>query len=140
MLSEHKELEKNLRELRRSSVNSELETIINKARKENSSLITKQFQSTTMDELKEYGDFISKKMPEGAALIGTESNGKVLLVCIVGDELLKEKMWDANAIISELTKSVGGGGGGSLHRRLRAANLLGQPLGAGSQSAAQLLG
>ena len=115
LLSEHKELEKNLRELRRSSVNSELETIINKARKENSSLITKQFQSSTMDELKEYGDFIRKKMPEGAALIGTESNGKVLLVCIVGDELLKEKMWDANAIISELTKSVGGGGGGRKH-------------------------
>ena len=39
------------------------------------------------------------------------------------------------------TGSGGGGGGGSTAtRRLRAANLLRQPLGAGSQSAAQLLG
>ena len=68
-----------------------------------------------MDELKEYGDFIRNKMPEGVALIGSESNGKVLLVCIVGDDLLQKKMWDANAIISELTKTVGGGGGGRKH-------------------------
>ena len=34
----------------------------------------------------------------------------------------------------------GGGGGSTANRRLRAANLLRQPLGAGSQSAAQLLG
>jgi len=34
----------------------------------------------------------------------------------------------------------GGGGGSTATRRLRAANLLRQPLGAGSQSAAQLLG
>jgi len=38
------------------------------------------------------------------------------------------------------TGSGGGGGGGTANRRLRAANLLRQPLGAGSQSAAQLLG
>ncbi len=34
----------------------------------------------------------------------------------------------------------GGGGGSTANRRLRAANLIRQPLGAGSQSAAQLLG
>jgi len=33
-----------------------------------------------------------------------------------------------------------GGGGGTRRKRLRAANLLGQPLGGGSQSAAQVLG
>ena len=38
------------------------------------------------------------------------------------------------------TGSGGGGGGSTATRRLRAANLLRQPLGAGSQSAAQLLG
>jgi hypothetical protein len=38
------------------------------------------------------------------------------------------------------TGSGGGGGGSTASRRLRAANLLRQPLGAGSQSAAQLLG
>lgn len=37
-------------------------------------------------------------------------------------------------------RTTGGGSGGTRRKRLRAANLLGQPLGGGSQSAAQVLG
>ena len=37
-------------------------------------------------------------------------------------------------------RTTGGGSGGTRRKQLRAANLLGQPLGGGSQSAAQVLG
>ncbi len=72
-------------------------------------------QMPQMEELQKMGDTIRRQMPQGAALISTQSHDKSLLVCVVGDELIKNNKWNAGTIIKDIAKSIGGGGGGRPH-------------------------
>ena len=78
-------------------------------------LITHQFSVDSLDELKKLGDAIRGKVPNGAALISTQSGDKTLLVCAVGDNLVQKDKWNAGSIIKGLAQSLGGGGGGRSH-------------------------
>ena len=69
-----------------------------------------------MDELKSFGDEIRNKIKNGiGVLISTIDNSKVGIVCVVSDDLIKEKKLSAGKIVGELAKLVGGGGGGRPH-------------------------
>ena len=115
-LLEKKELEKALKEERQRSTYIKLEQLIESAKKAGEPpLITQIFSVDSIDELKEFGDVIRSKMPDGAALLGARIDNKALLVCVVGDNLIKNSMWDAAKIVKELSGAVGGGGGGKRH-------------------------
>ena len=48
-------------------------------------------------------------------VLGAVIDQKVALVCVVTDDLIKEKKLQAGKIVGELAKRVGGGGGGRPH-------------------------
>ena len=68
-----------------------------------------------MDELKSFGDEIRSKIKSGVAVLFSEIEDKAGIVCVVSDDLIKEKKLSAGKIVGELAKLVGGGGGGRPH-------------------------
>lgn len=69
----------------------------------------------TMDELKSFGDELRNRMNDGVGLLAAEVEGKVGLVCVVSDSLIKEKKLNAGKIVGDAAKMLGGGGGGRPH-------------------------
>jgi len=116
LLQEKKELEKHLRDVQQQASKSVIVDLIRTARESDGTpLISHRFSVSNADELKDIGDILRGKMPEGAALLGSEIEGKALLVCVVGDKLLKDQKWKAGDIVKKLSKIIGGGGGGRPH-------------------------
>ena len=68
-----------------------------------------------MDELKQMGDELRNKMKSGVGILISEFDGKVGIVAVVSDDLIKEKNIGAGKIVSDAAKIVGGGGGGRNH-------------------------
>lgn len=68
--------------------------------------------AANMDELKSMGDELRNKMKSGVGLLIAEVEGKVQMVCVVSDDLVKDKKLSAGKIVGDVAKVVGGGGGG----------------------------
>ena len=67
------------------------------------------------DELKSLGDELREKIKNSVGVLFAVIDNKVAIVCIVTDDLIKEKKLSAGKIVGELAKLVGGGGGGRPH-------------------------
>ena len=67
------------------------------------------------EELKSIGDTLRSKIASGVGVLGAVIDEKVALVCVVTDDLIREKKLMAGKIVGELAKRVGGGGGGRPH-------------------------
>jgi len=65
--------------------------------------------------LKELGDVLREKLKSGVGLLASKIEDKVQFVCVVTDNLIKEKKLSAGKIVGEVAKVVGGGGGGRPH-------------------------
>lgn len=71
--------------------------------------------SSNMDELKSMGDELRNKIKVGIGLMIAEVEDKVQMVCVVTDDLIKEKKLSAGKIVGDVAKILGGGGGGKPH-------------------------
>ncbi|MEN3039214.1 MAG: DHHA1 domain-containing protein, partial [Candidatus Kryptonium sp.] len=65
-----------------------------------------------IEEMKQYADILRSKIGSGVGLLANVSEDKVNFVCVVTDDLVKEKKLDAGKIVREVAKITGGGGGG----------------------------
>ena len=74
-----------------------------------------KLEASSMDELKSFGDELRAKMREGVGVLFSEIEGKVGIVCVVSDKLIKEQKLSAGKIVGDIAKLVGGGGGGRPH-------------------------
>lgn len=77
--------------------------------------------SENVDELKSIGDELRNKMKSGIGILFSIIDEKVSIVCVVSDELIKEKKLSAGKIVGEVAKLVGGGGGGKNHLAIAGA-------------------
>jgi alanyl-tRNA synthetase len=68
-----------------------------------------------VEELKNLGDTLRSRLSSGVGVLGAVVDEKVALVCVVTDDLIKEKKLMAGKIVGEIAKRVGGGGGGRPH-------------------------
>ncbi|MDA3862108.1 MAG: alanine--tRNA ligase [Melioribacteraceae bacterium] len=72
-------------------------------------------EATSMDELKQMGDELRNKIKSGVGVLISAIGEKVGIVCVVSDDLIKEKKIQAGNIVGSVAKIVGGGGGGRPH-------------------------
>lgn len=116
LLEAKKKLEKELAELKLKENLQALPKILSEAEQEENIFYYKgKVSAETMDELKSFGDELRLKMKDGIGLLAAEIEGKVGLVCVVSDSLIKEKKLSAGKIVGDAAKLLDGGGGGRPH-------------------------
>ncbi len=116
LVEEKKKLEKEIGELRLQGKLGQIDTVVSKPVDVDGIKIYKaKVNADNMDELKSFGDELRNKMKSGIGVMISELDGKVGIVCVVSDDLIKEKKLSAGKIVGDLAKLVGGGGGGRPH-------------------------
>ena len=74
-----------------------------------------RIDATTMDELKSIGDTLRSKLGSGVGVLASVIEEKVAFVCVVTDDVIRNRNLQAGTIVGALAKLVGGGGGGKPH-------------------------
>ena len=116
LLEERKKLEKELSGLKLEEKKGQISTVLENSSKVKGIKIYKAEVSVeNNDELKSLGDELREKIKNSVGVLFAVIDNKVAIVCIVTDDLIKEKKLSAGKIVGELAKLVGGGGGGRPH-------------------------
>jgi len=116
LLETKKKLEKEISELKLKEKLGQLDHILSLNSTEKGIKVFKgRVHADSMDELKSFGDELRNKMSSGVGVLISQIEDKVGIVAVVSDDLIKEKKLSAGKIVGELSKLVGGGGGGRPH-------------------------
>jgi alanyl-tRNA synthetase len=115
-LEEKKHLDKELAKQKVQQASGLIDELINNAQQvAGFKLVTGKFELDNMDELKEIGDKLREKIGSGVGLLYSVIEGKIALVAVVSDNLVKDKKLSAGKIAGDVAKILGGGGGGKPH-------------------------
>lgn len=114
---EKKALEKELEKLNLQNTGAKLDELLNSSEKLNDSvsLVKGEISGADMNVLKQLGyDALQKSPKNTVTVLGSkdETEGKVFLMVAVTEDLIKEKGLKAGALVGQLGRIVGGGGGG----------------------------
>ncbi|MBL8008720.1 MAG: alanine--tRNA ligase, partial [Ignavibacteria bacterium] len=100
-LEEKKQTEKELLKQNLSRISKEIDILISDAHKHDGyDVIAAKIELNSMEEFKETGDELRRKLKNGIGLLAVILNNKINLVCAVSDNLIKEKNLSAGRIIS----------------------------------------
>jgi len=109
-------LEKELEELNLKNKENFITQIIEKpAIVDGLNIYKSTIDAKSMDELKAIGDILREKIKSGIGVLSSVIDNKVMIVCVVSDDLIKNNNLSAGKIVGDLAKIVGGGGGGKQH-------------------------
>ncbi|MBA4250772.1 MAG: alanine--tRNA ligase [Chlorobiaceae bacterium] len=113
---EKKKIEKELSELKlKEKLNIIPKILAQKISTNNIDIYKSRVEAESMDELKLFGDELRNRIKSGVGLLVSIIDGKVGLVCVVTDDLIKEKKFSAGKIVNEAALIVDGKGGGRPH-------------------------
>jgi alanyl-tRNA synthetase len=116
LLEEKKALEKELEKLNLQNTGAKLDELINsKSEHEGINLVKGEVAGADMNVLKQLGyDALEKTKENTVIVLGSkeEEEGKVFLMVAVTEDLIKGKGIKAGALVGQLGRLVGGGGGG----------------------------
>jgi alanyl-tRNA synthetase len=116
LLEEKKKLEKEIAEIQLQSKLGAIGSIISSPIViDGINLFKGLVDASNMDELKSMGDELRNKMKSGVGLLIAQVEDKVQMVCVVSDDLIKDKKLMAGKIVGDVAKLLGGGGGGKPH-------------------------
>ena len=117
LIEDKKSLEKQLEQMQLQNTGAKLDELIQNSESTDSgiNLVKGEIAGADMDVLKQLGyDGIEKTKGNTAIVLGSkdEAEGKVYLMVALSEDLIKEKGLKAGAIVGQLGRLVGGGGGG----------------------------
>lgn len=116
LIEEKKKLEKEISRLKLQVNIDKINSIVaNKKIFDGFAIASGIIDVDNIDQLKQLGDILREKLKNGVGVLASQFENKVSLVCVVTDNLIKEKKLNAGKIVGELAKIVGGGGGGRPH-------------------------
>ncbi len=75
-------------------------------------VVSSVISAHTMDDLKDAGSALSKRLGSGVGVLGAELEGAPYLVCVVTPDLTAQYKLKAGDLVRELGQQLGGGGGG----------------------------
>ncbi|MFH5883898.1 alanine--tRNA ligase [Halalkalibaculum sp. DA3122] len=117
LIEERKALEKELERLKKQQSSDKLDRLIRDAEilPGGIKLVTGEIEGADMDLLKQLGyESLEKSKQSTVTVLGSriEEEGKVYIAAAVTEDLIREKNLKAGALVGELGKMLGGGGGG----------------------------
>lgn len=111
IVDENEKYKKELETYRARSVADQTQDLIKDAKEVNGiSIVSVEIPQTRPDELRKVWDDLKSKNKSLIAVLGSRTNGKAFLVVGVTNDL--KKRYDAGKLIKELSKYIGGTGGG----------------------------
>lgn len=112
VLRSHKALEKENQKLLQKLASLEVSDLLDRVVKvKDISVLSVQVNAPDVEGLRSMADQLRDKIGSGVVVLGSEKNGKVMLVSVVTKDLLKTGL-HAGKIVGEVAKITGGGGGG----------------------------
>jgi alanyl-tRNA synthetase len=116
MQNKIKELERENQKLQAEQIFKHIDDYLGQAKKlGNISLIIEEFNDQSLDTLKQLGDRLRNKAKLTVGFIINRAEDRLNFVCIVTDDLIKQKNLKAGDLVKEAAKIAGGGGGGRPH-------------------------
>jgi len=114
LLSQKKELEKELKRRKKSGPGFSTKELIENAKSSGShSIVVHLAEAASMDELKEYGDTLLNDLKSGVGVLGADGE-KPMAVIVVSQDLVKSGV-KAGVLAKLIGGEMGGGGGGKPH-------------------------
>ncbi len=115
LVEDRKQLERDLKALKRQELSGGAEDLLKEAALVNGvSILARQVQAESMDDLRTLADSLRKKMHPGIALLGAVIGGKGSLLCAVSDDLVQANV-KAGDIVNQVAALADGRGGGPPH-------------------------
>lgn len=112
MTDELKKLKKEIEELKKSAMGSELDDMLKDAKEVNGiKLLTRTFHDYTINDLRGLSDDVKKDHKNIAMVFATQNGEKVTFLVSLTDDLV-EKGYHAGKMIKQIAAAAGGGGGG----------------------------
>jgi alanyl-tRNA synthetase len=119
LLDSRKQLEREIRELRLKFSKQEILELVNQAQVLNGlRLVTAKVEAANVDDLRAMSDTLRDKLGTGVGVLAAVMDGKINFVCVVTDDLIKQKNLKAGDIVKKIAAVVGGSGGGRPHQAL----------------------
>jgi len=116
LIDENKRLRKEISKISTIDLKDELDSLIKDAVAiHDVTVFYHQYQSQTMDDLKNIGDLFREKLELGVALLISVTDEKLLVVVAATDAVIKNFPIQAGMIVKQLASVLGGGGGGRPH-------------------------
>ena len=119
LLEDRKTLERKLKQMQKLSGGFNLETLLKNTKSvQGITIATSNIDVPDVDAMRSLGDQIRNNMQSGVAVLGAVIDSKVNLLCVITDDLIKERGLKAGEVVKETAKIVNGGGGGKPHMAL----------------------
>jgi alanyl-tRNA synthetase len=110
------ELKKELSKNRVQDASSEIDALVAGGVAVNGfKVVSAKIEVGDAEELKRIGDILRTRITSGVGVLAAVVDEKIAFVCVVTDDLIKDKKLQAGKIVGELARRVGGGGGGRPH-------------------------
>jgi alanyl-tRNA synthetase len=119
LLDARKQLEREIRELRLKLARQEMAELASRATSLNSfRVVSAKVEVADVDDLKSMSDTLRDRLGSGVGVLATILDNKITFVCVVTDDLIKQKNLKAGDIVKKIAAVVGGSGGGRPHQAL----------------------
>jgi len=116
LVKTNKQLEKKVKEAQKQSAKSRIENLVEScADVHGIKVIAHQVEAETRDDLLELADTIREKLKSTVGVLAGIIDEKIAFVAVVTDDLIKSRGIKAGDVIKEVTRLVGGTGGGKPH-------------------------
>ncbi len=116
LLEEKTKLEKEISQLKLKEKIRDIEFLLSQKKQiDGFSIVTGIVDVENIEQLKALGDVLRERLKNGVGLLASTFEDKVSFVCVVTDNLIKERKLSAGKLVGEIAKIVGGGGGGRPH-------------------------
>ncbi|CUU01813.1 long-chain acyl-CoA synthetase, partial [Candidatus Kryptobacter tengchongensis] len=110
IIEEKQNLEKELERIRLKIVADEIDKAVNSKdvlRIDGFKVVSLKVEARNIEEMKRFGDILRSKIGSGVGLLASVIDDKINFVCVVTDDLVKERKLDAGKIVRDVAKITG---------------------------------
>ncbi len=119
LIKERKNLEKQLQEFRGLQADQQVLQLVNKAvTLDNMRIVTSLVEMENVETLRNLAEKLRDTLKSGIGVLGCMLDEKINFICVVTDDLIKNKKLNAGQIVKEVARITGGSGGGRPHMAL----------------------